>query len=77
MPLITYIIVILTPKTHRKRATAIWFIKGDVIRKENVTPRGIPHLRNQINNGTDEQVQKGVIEPNNEAKRCSNPNIFF
>jgi hypothetical protein len=47
------------------------------MRKEKVTPRGIHHLKNQINKGTDEQVQKGVIEPKSEANRCSNPYIFF
>jgi hypothetical protein len=36
---------------------------GLAIRKENVTPNGIPASTNPINKGTEEQEQKGVIAP--------------
>ena len=40
---------------------------GDEIRKENVTPRGSPALVNPMNNGIDEQEQKGVTVPSKAA----------
>ncbi len=45
---------------------------GDTIKKVKVTPKGIPALRNQTNKGIAEQLQKGVITPNKEAKKYSN-----
>ena len=36
---------------------------GDEIRNENVTPSGNPALVKPINNGMDEQEQKGVTVP--------------
>jgi hypothetical protein len=45
------------------------FTSGEVIKKDRVTPNGIPALRNQTNNGIDEQLQNGVIVPKKDAKR--------
>ena len=42
---------------------------GEEIRKEKVTPRGSPALVKPMNSGMDEQEQKGVTAPNNEARR--------
>ena len=54
-------------------ATATSLTNGDVIRNANVTPKGIPPLTKPMNNGIDEQEQKGVIAPNMDASRyyCS------
>lgn len=50
---------------------------GEVIKKEKVTPKGIPALRKPTNNGIDEQVQKGVTAPNMDAKTYSSQNNLF
>jgi len=50
-------------------ATAASFTRGEVIRKEKVTPRGIPDSTKPIKRGTDEQEQKGVTTPSMEANR--------
>jgi hypothetical protein len=50
-------------------ATATSFTKGDVIRKAKVTPSGIPPFTKPIKSGMEEQEQKGVIAPNNDAKK--------
>jgi cAMP phosphodiesterase len=73
MPEKTYISVILTPKTPSNIATAISLTKGEVIKNDNVTPRGIPHLRKPIKSGIDEHVQKGVIAPKRDANIYSSP----
>jgi len=44
-------------------------ISGEVIRKENVTPRGIFTCIKPIKSGIDEQEQNGVIAPNPDAIR--------
>ena len=43
--------------------------KGEVIRNENVTPKGTPASRKLINIGIEEQEQKGVTAPNIEARK--------
>ncbi len=73
MPHSTYISVILTPKAPRNIATATSLTNGDVIKNENVTPNGMPPFTNPINNGIDEQEQKGVIAPNKDANRYCSP----
>jgi hypothetical protein len=40
---------------------------GEEIRKEKVTPNGSPALVKPINNGMDEQEQKGVTVPSKAA----------
>ncbi len=50
---------------------------GEVIRKEKVTPKGIPPCTKPINKGTDEQEQKGVIAPKRAEKKYSRPYNFF
>ena len=51
------------PKMLIKRMRLPKSTIGDEIRKENVTPRGSPALVKPINNGMDEQEQKGVTVP--------------
>ena len=73
MPDMAYISVIFQPNMPIKRAKATSFTRGDVIKKENVTPNGIPPCTNPINKGTDEQEQKGVTAPNIDANKFSRP----
>ncbi len=40
---------------------------GEEIKKENVTPNGRPALVNPMNNGMEEQEQKGVTVPKSAA----------
>jgi len=77
IPVTTYIAVILNPNNPANKAIATSLTIGEVIRKVNVTPRGIPAFKNQTNNGIAEQLQNGVITPKNEAKRYSNPYSLF
>ena len=44
---------------------------GEEIRKEKVTPRGNPALVKPMNNGMDEQEQKGVTVPRRAAARLA------
>ena len=67
----------LSQNIPRNIAIATSFTSGEVIRKAKVTPRGIPALRNPTNKGIDEQVQKGVTEPNSDAKKYSNQNLII
>lgn len=64
-----YIAVILIQNIHRNIATATSFTRGDVIRNENVTQSGIPHLINPTNSGIEEHVQNGVMAQNKDANR--------
>ncbi len=57
----------LNPRIEPRRITAISFIKGEVIRKDIVIPRGIPALVNPKNRGILEQEQNGAIAPNPDA----------
>jgi len=54
-------------------ATATSLTRGEVIRKENVTPKGMPPFTNPIKRGIDEQEQNGVIAPKKEAKKYCSP----
>ena len=59
-------------------ATATSLTNGEVIKNEKVTPNGMPPLTKPINNGTDEQEQKGVTTPKMLAMKYSNPyNLFL
>ena len=69
--------MILKPKIPRNIATAISLTKGEVTKKANVTPRGIPPFTNPMNKGTEEQEQNGVTAPKNDAIKYSNPNRFL
>jgi hypothetical protein len=51
-------------------------IIGEEIRKENVTPSGIPASTNPIKSGTAEHEQKGVTMPS-RAARILPINIFL
>jgi hypothetical protein len=48
-----------------------------VIKKEKVTPSGIPALRNPTKSGIEEQVQNGVMAPNSDAKKYSSQKSLF
>ena len=76
IPLPAYINVALSPNSPKNMATATSFTKGDVIKNEKVTPNGIPPFTKPINSGIDEQEQKGVIAPKNEAKKYCSPYSF-
>jgi len=65
----TYKIVIFQPNNPAKSTTAIWLTKGETIKNDKVTPRGIPASKKPINNGIDEQEQNGVIAPKIAAKK--------
>jgi len=54
---------------HINKAIATSFIKGEVIRKENVIQSGIQAFKNQINIGIELQLQKGVIAQNTDDKK--------
>jgi len=69
IPLTTYIMVIFRPKVPRNIATATSLTSGEVMRKANVTPSGMPPFTNPMNKGMDEQEQNGVIAPKREAKK--------
>jgi len=56
--------VILSPKSPINKATATSLIRGDVMRKVNVIPRGIPAFKNPTSIGILEQVQNGVTAQN-------------
>lgn len=57
------------PKTLARTSIAISLIIGDVIKKLMATPKGIFASMNPMNKGIEEQEQKGVMAPNNAAKR--------
>lgn len=67
-----YIKVTFNQKSHKNIARATSFTSGEVIKKEKVIPRGIPHFKKPINNGIELQLQKGVIAPKNDARKYSN-----
>ena len=51
------------------RITRYSLIIGEVIRKENVAPRGTPALSRLMKIGIEEQEQKGVIAPKSAAMK--------
>ncbi len=69
--------VIFTPNKPRKRPIATSLTKGEVTKKEKVTPRGIPPFTKPINKGTEEHEQNGVTTPNKEAVKYSRPYSFL
>jgi hypothetical protein len=72
-PLITYIIVVFKPNNPTNNPIATSLTKGEVTKKEKVTPNGIPPLTKPIKYGADEQEQDGVTTPKTEAIKYSNP----
>jgi hypothetical protein len=57
------------PKKPSIKTIKYWFIKGEVIKKEKATPRGIFSSRKLRKRGMDEQEQKGVTAPKKEADK--------
>lgn len=55
---------IFQPNRPKSIITATSLIKGAAIRKEKVTPRGIPLSTKPMNSGMAEHEQKGVMIPN-------------
>ena len=76
MPLNTYTNVIFRPKALKNIATATSLTRGDVIRNEKVTPRGMPPYKSykQWNGGA---RAEGVMAPNKEASTYCNPYILW
>jgi len=68
--------VIFQPKNPNIKTTKYSLTKGDVIKKERVTPNGTPAFKKLKKIGIDEQEQKGVIAPNDEAIKLLNPYFF-
>jgi hypothetical protein len=68
--------VIFQPKNPNIKTTRYSLTKGDVIKKEKVTPKGTPVSRRLRNKGMDEHEQKGVNAPNEDAPACANI-LFF
>jgi len=66
-PVNTYIRATFQPKRPMSNTSATSLIMGAAIRKEKVTPSGIPASTNPRNRGMAEQEQKGVTIPNTEA----------
>ena len=64
----------MAPKVPKNMAMATSLTKGEVIKKENVTPNGMPPFTKPMNNGTDEQEQNGVMAPKSDANTYCNPN---
>jgi hypothetical protein len=67
----------LISRTREPRSTI-----GEEIKNENVTPSGNPADVKPINNGMDEQEQKGVTVPSKAATELApmpwyRPNIFL
>ncbi len=56
------------PKILVRRIKEPKSTSGEEIRKEKVTPVGKPALVKPINNGIEEQAQKGVTVPSKAAK---------
>ncbi|GKT23182.1 hypothetical protein ADUPG1_004534, partial [Aduncisulcus paluster] len=55
------------PKVIHNIAMAASFTIGDVIRNENVAPKGMPDSIKPMNTGTEEHEQKGVTAPRRDA----------
>src|SRR5574344_1959099 len=66
-PTTTYTTATFGPKILMSRTRLPKSTIGEEIKKENVTPRGKPALVKPINNGMDEQEQKGVTVPSSAA----------
>src|SRR3989338_6944077 len=75
-PLTTYKTVIFQPKKPSIKTTRYSLIRGDVIRKENETPSGIPASKKPKNRGMEEQEQNGVTAPKREAAKLPTPPLF-
>src|SRR5690554_165555 len=73
---------ILQLKILARRITEARSTRGEEIKNEKVTPMGNPALVNPINNGIDEQEQKGVTVPRKALNIFAQiplnlPRIFF
>lgn len=61
--------MIFNPNNAGNRNRDDSLISGELIRNANVIPSGIPALKKPINNGIEEQEQKGVTAPSSAANR--------
>jgi len=78
----TYKIATLAPNMLINRTSELKSTIGDDIRNENVTPSGKPADVKPMNNGMEEQEQKGVTVPSRAATEFApipwkRPNIFL
>ena len=55
--------------TPASTTTATWFTMGLAMRKDRVTPRGMPASTKPMKRGMEEQEQKGVTAPRPTAIR--------
>jgi hypothetical protein len=62
-PATTYSAASFQPRILTRITAATSLIIGEAIRKEKVTPTGIPASTKPMNSGTEEQEQNGVIAP--------------
>ena len=65
--------VTFQPNVPAYIVTATSLTSGEVMRKEKVTPNGMPPFTKPMNSGIDEHEQKGVIAPKRDAMRYCNP----
>ncbi len=75
-PVTMYNPAICQPNRPKSMASATSFTIGVAIRKEKVTPRGMPVSTKPMNSGTAEQEQKGVTTPNPAASTFPTPSRF-
>ena len=66
-PVSTYIRATFQPNRPISNTSATSLIMGAAIRKEKVTPKGIPASTKPKNRGMAEQEQNGVMIPNTDA----------
>ena len=62
-PVDAYRSAVFHPKRPKRSTSATSLIIGAAIRKEKVTPSGMPLSMNPMNSGIAEQEQKGVTMP--------------
>ena len=72
----TYKAAIFQPNRPNSITRATSLMVGAAMRKENVTPRGMPLSTKPMNRGTAEQEQKGVTMPSMEARMFPIPCLF-
>jgi hypothetical protein len=69
--------VIFQPKNPNISTTRYSLIIGEVTRKENAIPKGIPASRKLKNMGIEEHEQKGVNAPKRAANKFPKPPVLF
>src|SRR5512145_332061 len=73
IPLSMYKPATFQPNNPNNMTSATSLIMGAAMRKENVTPSGMPDSTKPIKSGTAEQEQNGVTTPRDAASRLPSP----